>query len=174
MDGHASALVQRLIGMAAFSVVWCLAPSLVAQTGVKAAVAPATPVLRVAYMAPSKNGDKKKSGEEDNSSDDSNDDGEAVTRPTEPPRVPDPRELDAEVVNGRVRFAFNGQPWPDVLQWLANASKLSLDWQELPPGYLNLTTQRAYSLAEARDLLNRHLQARGYVLLLSGEVLSVA
>ncbi|MEO0531463.1 MAG: secretin N-terminal domain-containing protein [Planctomycetota bacterium] len=60
------------------------------------------------------------------------------------------------------------------MQWLANASKLSLDWQELPPGYLNLTTQRAYTLPEARDLINRHLQARGYVMLLAGEVLSVS
>ncbi|TWT86572.1 Bacterial type II/III secretion system short domain protein [Pseudobythopirellula maris] len=99
--------------------------------------------------------------------------GDTVKRPESPPRTPDPREFDARPENGRVRFSFTGQPWPDVLQWLAAVSDLSLDWQQLPNDYLNLTTTRAYTLPEARDLINRHLQARGYALLLSGEVLSV-
>ncbi len=50
---------------------------------------------------------------------------------------------------------------------------MSLDWQELPDGYLNLTTQRSYTLEEARDLINRHLLARGYTMLFQGEVISV-
>jgi type II secretory pathway component GspD/PulD (secretin) len=99
---------------------------------------------------------------------------ETVKRPAKPPRTPDPRELEAKPdKNGRVTFGFTGQPWPDVLQWLANVSNQSLDWQELPNDYLNLTTQHSYTIPEARDLVNRHLQARGYVLILSGEVLSV-
>ena len=99
---------------------------------------------------------------------------ETIVRGNDPPGAPDPRELEASPdENGRVRFSFHGQPWPAVLQWLANVSDLSLDWRELPNDYLNLTTQRAYTLDEARDLINRHLQARGYTLLLSGEVLSV-
>ena len=66
--------------------------------------------------------------------------------------------------NGKVPpFNFIGQAWPDVMQWLANLSKCSLDWQELPNGYLNLTTQRPYSLDEVRDLINRQLLARGYI-----------
>ncbi|TWT99168.1 Bacterial type II/III secretion system short domain protein [Botrimarina colliarenosi] len=97
-----------------------------------------------------------------------------VKRSSEPPKPPDPRELEAKPdASGRITFSFNGQAWADVLQWLANVSNLSLDWRELPSDYLNLTTQRAYSIDEARDLINRHLQARGYALLLSGEVLSV-
>ncbi len=99
---------------------------------------------------------------------------ETVKRPAKPPRTPDPRELEAKPdKNGRVTFGFTGQPWPDVLQWLANVSNQSLDWQELPNDYLNLTTQHSYTIPEARDLVNRHLQTRGYVLILSGEVLSV-
>ncbi len=99
---------------------------------------------------------------------------DTVKRPAKPPRTPDPRELQAKPdQNGRVTFGFTGQPWPDVLQWLANVSNQSLDWQELPNDYLNLTTQHSYTIPEARDLVNRHLQARGYVLILSGEVLSV-
>ncbi|MEM6329463.1 MAG: secretin N-terminal domain-containing protein [Planctomycetota bacterium] len=95
-------------------------------------------------------------------------------RPDKPPRPPDPRELQAKPdAQGRVRFGFNGQAWADVLQWLAGVTGQSLDWQELPPGYLNLTTQRSYTLSEARDLINRRLQARGFALIVTGEVLSV-
>lgn len=111
--------------------------------------------------------DKKDEGEEAGKN-------KPVTRPNEPPKPPDPRELLAKPdESGRVTFGFHGQPWADVLQWLAGVSNLSLDWRELPGDYLNLTTQRAYTLPEARDLINRHLQARGYALVLSGEVLSV-
>ncbi len=124
--------------------------------------------------------DKKEDGKDDKDKDENDEkkegkeDSSVVKRPDKPPRTPDPRELDAKPdKNGRVPFNFHGQPWPEVLQWLANVSNYSLDWQELPSDYLNLTTQRTYTLPEARDLLNRHLQARGYVLLLSGEVLSV-
>ena len=111
-------------------------------------------------------GDKKVDGE--------GGDKGPVKRPDKPPKVADPRELDAEPdSNGKISFSFNGQVWPDVLQWLANVSNYSLDWTELPAGYLNLTTQRPYSLAEARDLINRQLHARGYTMILKGEVLSV-
>lgn len=128
-----------------------------------------------------KSDDKKEEGEKDKSDDDKKKEGEEkkdddgpVKRPDKPPVPPDPRELEAKPdANGRVRFSFHGQAWADVLQWLANVSELSLDWRELPNDYLNLTTQRAYTLSEARDLINRHLQARGYTLMLSGEVLSV-
>ena len=50
---------------------------------------------------------------------------------------------------------------------------MSLDWQELPGDYLNLVTQRDYTVPESRDLINRHLLARGYTMLEHGEVLSV-
>lgn len=74
---------------------------------------------------------------------------------------------------GRVRFNFNGQPWQDVLQWLADIGGHSLDWQELPEGEFNLTSPKPYSVAEARNVVNRHLLTRGYVLLLSDNVLNV-
>ena len=116
-------------------------------------------------------GDKKPEGEGGKK-----EEGAAVVkRPEKPPRVPDPREFEIKLDDkGRVPpFNFIGQPWPDVMQWLANISKCSLDWQELPNDYLNLTTQRPYSLDEVRDLINRQLNARGYTAIQSGEVLSV-
>ncbi len=99
----------------------------------------------------------------------------ALQRPTEPPQPPDPEELQVRPdAAGRIRFNFNGQPWPAVLEWLAEVSEMSLDWQELPGDYLNLSTQRSYTVEEARDLINRHLLARGYSLVRQGEILSVA
>jgi hypothetical protein len=60
-----------------------------------------------------------------------------------------------------------------VVQWLASVTGDSLDWLELPNGYLNLTTERSLSPDEARDLINRTLHARGYTLLLRNGLLSV-
>jgi type II secretory pathway component GspD/PulD (secretin) len=96
------------------------------------------------------------------------------SRPTKPPFPANPEELkvrpDGE---GRVRFNFQGQPWLGVLEWLARISQLSLDWQEMPADFLNLRTQRSYTVDEARDLINRHLLDRGFTLLKHGEVLTV-
>ena len=75
---------------------------------------------------------------------------------------------------GAFGLLSTASPGPaDVLEWLAGVSKMSLDWQELPNDYLNLTTQRSYTLVEARDLVNSRLQSRGYTLLVQGEVISV-
>jgi type II secretory pathway pseudopilin PulG len=111
-----------------------------------------------------KDGDKKKDGP-----------SPLTTRPAKPPTPPNPDELknlkpDAD---GKVKFSLKGQPWPDVLDWLAETSNKSLDWQELPNDYLNLVTQHSYTIDEARDLLNRHLLARGFTMLTHGDTISV-
>jgi type II secretory pathway component GspD/PulD (secretin) len=96
------------------------------------------------------------------------------TRSAEPPQPPDREELTVRPDDdGRVQFNFQGQAWPDVLEWFAKISQRTLDWQELPGDYLNLTVRRRYTLDEARDLLNRHLLARGFTLLEHGEGFSV-
>ncbi len=78
----------------------------------------------------------------------------------------DPDELKATVGDdGRVAFEFRNQPWIDLVQWLAEISKLPLDWQELPADRVNLTSSGRYTVEEACDLFNRHLLARGYTLL---------
>ncbi|MDA1050276.1 MAG: hypothetical protein O3C40_07325 [Planctomycetota bacterium] len=98
-----------------------------------------------------------------------------VARPTEPPEKPDPDELKVDPDgDGMLRFNFRNQPWVEVLEWLARVSDKSLDWLEVPGGFLNLSTQRAYTVEETRDLINRHLLARGYTMLQNGEVLSIA
>jgi type II secretory pathway component GspD/PulD (secretin) len=98
-----------------------------------------------------------------------------VQRPEAPPREADPKELDVLVnEQGLVPpFNFQGQPWPAVLQWYAKLGNYSLDWQELPSGYINVFTQRPYSLEDVRSLLNRYLLARGFTMLLRDRVVSI-
>ena len=112
---------------------------------------------------------------DDKKSDEKSEGGtKSITRPTDKPIVVDPNRVKlVPDKDGRVQFNYMGQPWSDVLQDYADAAKLSFDWQELPADFLNLTTQRKYTLSEARDLLNRHLLARGFTLIQQGEVLSV-
>jgi type II secretory pathway component GspD/PulD (secretin) len=103
------------------------------------------------------------------------DESKTVQRPTKPPKPPDPEELKVRPdADGKLQFNFNNQPWQPVLEWLADRSGMSLDWQELPGDYLNLKSKQRYTIRETRDLINLHLLARGYTLLCSGEVLSVA
>lgn len=98
-----------------------------------------------------------------------------IQRKDEPDQPSDPQELKVRPdERGMVRFNFRGQAWPDVLDWLADISNTSLDWQELPGDYLNLTTQRAYSVDEVRDLLNERLMTRGYTILQQREGFVVA
>ncbi|WP_417749102.1 secretin N-terminal domain-containing protein [Rosistilla oblonga] len=99
---------------------------------------------------------------------------EVVMRPGEPPVPPDPKEFELRPdPDGRIRFRFRNQPWPDFLQWLSDVGGYSLDWQQMPGGYLNLITYRSYTITEARDLVNRLLLDRGYTMLLRGQVLSI-
>ena len=98
----------------------------------------------------------------------------SVKRPTADKFVP--QAIDLEIrknPDGEVSFNIVGQPWEAVLQWLSDASALSLDWQELPGDSLNLITTRNYTMEQARDLINRHLLTRGFTMIVSGEVMSI-
>lgn len=87
----------------------------------------------------------------------------------------DPAEFQARPdEKGMIEFQFRNQKWPELLEWLAEVSAMSLDWQELPDDTLNISTRRPYSLEEARDLFNRHLLMRGYTLLEFEGMLQVA
>jgi len=102
------------------------------------------------------------------------DEVKTIKRPTDKPNPLDVDRVKIQTdANGLVQFSYNGHPWPTVMQDYAGAARLTFDWQELPADYLNLITQRKYSLLEARDLLNRHLLARGFTMIVHGELLSV-
>lgn len=98
-----------------------------------------------------------------------------VTRASIKPGEANPEELKVRPrEDGTIEFQFRNQPWPSILQWLAEICSMSLDWQELPGDTLNLATQRPYTLIDARDLINRHLLLRGYTMLESDGVLTIA
>ncbi|NLE39732.1 MAG: hypothetical protein GX621_17070 [Pirellulaceae bacterium] len=118
---------------------------------------------------PGESKDKAKGKNKDDAKGDEKkeDPSKPVTRPAAPPEKPDPKELEVKLdADGKVKLDFKGQPWPAVLEWLADISKLTLDWQEAPGGYLNLTTQQRYTVEETRDLINGLLLERGFTLLL--------
>jgi type II secretory pathway component GspD/PulD (secretin) len=66
---------------------------------------------------------------------------------------------------GYLAFSFRNQPWPGLIEWLAEVSGQPIDWQELPADTVNLASTGKHSLNETRDLFNRYLLARGYVIL---------
>ncbi|MCH7990308.1 MAG: hypothetical protein IID46_14295, partial [Planctomycetes bacterium] len=95
-------------------------------------------------------------------------------RPTKPDDPPNPKELELRPSDdGKMKLSFKGQPWPHLLEWLAKVSDMSLDWQELPADYLNLVSNRRYTVLEVQDLINRRLLSRGFTMLKNGDVLSV-
>lgn len=88
-----------------------------------------------------------------------------VKRGDTPPVAADRSEFDVKPdANGLFSFRFRGQKWPDVIDWYSENAGVAIDWLELPGDYLNVETPRAYTKDETRDLLNRHLLARGFTL----------
>jgi type II secretory pathway component GspD/PulD (secretin) len=98
-----------------------------------------------------------------------------VKRPTTPDEPADKREFEVRPdEEGMVQFQFRNQAWPDILKWLADVSNMTLDWQELPADFLNVSSHRKFTLEETRDLINRHLLARGFTILEFGNTLLVS
>lgn len=116
---------------------------------------------------PKPDGEKPPGGEK------SAEDSKTIKRPTDKPKANAEELKAAPDKDGMVQFTFRGQPWTDVLEWFASVSKKSLDWQELPGDFVNLSTQRRYTIDETRDLLNRTLMARGFTMISLGDVLTV-
>ncbi len=105
--------------------------------------------------------------------------GEKAAEPARPRRKPkdaaNPDELKVRPgTDGRVSFTFKGQDWEDVLEWLADISDMSLQMEEVPTGFLNLTSRGRYTVEKVQDLFNSALINKGYTLLRNGEVLLVS
>ena len=64
-----------------------------------------------------------------------------------------------------VSFNFQEAPWTFVVEELARVSGANLDWIQLPGDSFNLRPNKKYTVVEARDIINEHLQARGYAIL---------
>jgi type II secretory pathway component GspD/PulD (secretin) len=89
-----------------------------------------------------------------------------AAQPDEAPaaRTAPPPEVAADG-SVKLRFNFAHQPWKDVLDWFAEQAKFSLVANAMPEGTFNYTdTMRAFTPAEAIDLLNSVLLTKGYTL----------
>ncbi|MFA8018999.1 secretin N-terminal domain-containing protein [Bremerella cremea] len=72
-----------------------------------------------------------------------------------------------------MKFSFRYQPWGDVLDWFAEQADLSLVMDAPPAGTFNYTDGKAYTPAEAIDLLNSILLTKGYTLVRREKMLIV-
>ena len=71
---------------------------------------------------------------------------------------------DPAVVQENLKFNFDDQPWPDVLNWFARQAGLSLVINDFPAGGFTFRDTRAYTAAESIDLLNSVLLTKNYTL----------
>ncbi|MEC9092296.1 MAG: hypothetical protein VX438_06290, partial [Planctomycetota bacterium] len=74
----------------------------------------------------------------------------------------------------KLRFNFRGEKWPDVLNWFAAQSELSLVMDEPPAGFFTYSDQKEYSAPQAIDLLNSVLLSKGHTLIRREKMLIVA
>ncbi len=110
-------------------------------------------------------GDKKKG---DKKGDEKKDDSTTVKRPEKPKEPADPKELEARPTNGKLVLQFRGHPWPDLIDWYSRAAGREVEWQELPKGHVNLRTEKALTMDETGDYLNRLLLSHGFTMLDDG------
>lgn len=61
-------------------------------------------------------------------------------------------------------FQFRYAPWKDVLDWFAEQAEMSLVMDAPPQGTFNYSDTKAYTPAQAIDLLNSVLLTKGYTL----------
>ena len=123
-------------------------------------------------------GDKKpEDGKQERGNKDKTPQVKPLTRQGSAPGKPAAQELlAAPDEQGRVKFSFYGQKWDDVVDWVGRISGLPVDWTQLPGDYLNLRTppaSRGYTPEEVRDLINKHLLARGYTMIVVADGISV-
>ncbi|MBX3421469.1 MAG: hypothetical protein KF752_07935 [Pirellulaceae bacterium] len=64
----------------------------------------------------------------------------------------------------KLMFQFRDMKWDQVLNWFASQQDLTLVMDRTPPGSFTYSDTRAYSAAEALDLLNSVLMTRGFTL----------
>ncbi|KAA5544699.1 general secretion pathway protein [Roseiconus nitratireducens] len=72
-----------------------------------------------------------------------------------------------------VRFSFNGVPWREVINWIAEEASLALHVDAVPPGSFTYTDPSPFTFDEAIDRINLFLLPEGYSLVRSGNLLSV-
>jgi type II secretory pathway component GspD/PulD (secretin) len=73
----------------------------------------------------------------------------------------------------KISFAFDGTPWKDVIQTLAETGDLAVHIGDLPVGSFTYSDSKSYTVNEAISRVNLFLLPEGYTLVRSGRLLSV-
>ena len=68
-------------------------------------------------------------------------------------------------------FNFRFAPWADVLKMFADASGLTLDLNDVPPGSFNYYDKKEYTPIEALDVINGYLLQKGFLMIKRDEFL---
>lgn len=92
--------------------------------------------------------------------------------PTLKPPAHDPANA-LELPPKTVEFSFDGIPWRDVIQWLADSGDLSLHITDVPTGSFTYFDRQPFTPQEAIDRVNLFLLPEGFTLIRTGELLSV-
>ncbi|MDP6466342.1 MAG: secretin N-terminal domain-containing protein, partial [Pirellulaceae bacterium] len=73
----------------------------------------------------------------------------------------------------KLQFSFNFHPWPDVLEWFAEQSDLSIQIDRYPEGTFNYTDRHYYTPSQALDIMNRVLLTKGYTVVRTGRLITL-
>ncbi len=73
----------------------------------------------------------------------------------------------------KLRFAFSGAPWREVLRWLADESGLALHVGDLPVGSFTYADPDEFTVDQAISRVNLFLIPQGYGVVKRGSLLSV-
>lgn len=104
----------------------------------------------------------------------------STTTPSTTPKAPANTTLKPSANQGlkagdpniKLKFQFAFTPWKDVINWFAEQSDFSLVTDSnYPTGTFNYTDSRAYTPAQALDLINRVLITKGFRLVRSERML---
>ncbi|TWU31555.1 secretin N-terminal domain-containing protein [Novipirellula artificiosorum] len=82
-------------------------------------------------------------------------------------------QFDQTSATDSVRFSFDGVPWREVVNWIAEEADLALHVGDLPPGSFTYSDPESFTCQEAIDRINLFLLSEGYTLVQSGKLLSV-
>lgn len=85
-----------------------------------------------------------------------------------PPAAPPSNAAEPDL-----QFNFDGAPWRDVIQWLAEDGGLALHVRDMPTGSFTYSDPRKYTNDQAIERVNLFLLGQGYTLVRSNQMLSV-
>lgn len=85
----------------------------------------------------------------------------------------DPSAASSVLTPNTVSFTFDGVPWRDVIDWIAEEAGFALHVDSVPAGSFTYKDPATFTHQDAIDRINLFLLPQGYSLVRSGNLLSV-